>query len=70
MQTTLKLKTAPAARSLNLPVFTLLNWIRYGLVAAPERDSSGHYLWGAADLEAAREVQRHRPAPRSLRNAA
>ena len=57
--TTLK-KTTTTARELNVPVYTLHNGIRYGVIAAPERDDSGHYVWGPTDIEMARRVRDQR----------
>ncbi len=55
-------KTTEVARELTLPVYTLLNWIRYGVISTPRNDSSGHYLWGGEDVAAARAAaQRRRP---------
>jgi DNA-binding transcriptional MerR regulator len=60
-----KLKTAQMARAEGLPVYTLLNWIRYGLIRPPERDCTGHYWWGAEDIDAVRRVIAERRPGRS-----
>lgn len=50
-------KTTTAARELNVPVYALHNWIRHGVIPAPQRDDSGHFVWGAVDIETARRVR-------------
>ncbi len=58
-------KTTTTARELNVPVYDLHNWIRYGVIPAPQRDDSGHYVWGPTDIETARRVRdERRPASR------
>ena len=57
---TLLKKTTTTARELDVPVFTLHNWIRYGVIPAPQRDDSGHFVWEAADIETARQVRDER----------
>ena len=57
------MKTTPAARHLGVPVYALLNWVRHGLLAAPPRDSSGHFVWGPEHLAAARRVAQRRRRP-------
>lgn len=65
-----KVKTTPAARLVGVPVFHLFNWIHYGMLQAPERDSSGHFLWGPQDLQAARELLEARQGRQARRQAA
>ena len=58
-------KTTKTARELDVPVYTLHNWIRYGVIPAPLRDDSGHFVWGPADIETARQARdERRAAPR------
>jgi hypothetical protein len=65
---TTKTKTASTAQAVGLRVFTLLNWVRYGLVPPPERDCSGHYWWGPEDIAAVRHVLADRNRRHSRRN--
>ena len=61
--TTLR-KTTATARLIGVPPSMLLGWIRYGLLAVPPRDDSGHYLFRADDIAAAcrlRDQRRARP---------
>ena len=61
--TTLR-KTTATARLIGVPPSMLLGWIRHGLLPAPQRDDSGHYLFGADDIAAAcrlRDQRRARP---------
>ena len=53
-------KTTTAARELGVPVYCLLNWIRYDVIPAPQRDDSGHFVWGPAEIETARRVRDER----------
>ena len=60
-------KTTTTARELGVPVYSLLNWIRYGVIPAPLRDDSGHFVWGPADIETARQARdQRRPASHPL----
>lgn len=53
-------KTTSTARELGVPVYALHNWIRHGVIPAPQRDDSGHFVWGSADIETARRVRDER----------
>ena len=55
------LKTPAAARALKVPYTALVSLIRYGKISAPAKDTSGDYVWTAADIEAARRVLAARP---------
>jgi hypothetical protein len=50
------LKTTFAARQLGIPYWRLFDLIRSGLIPAPEKDSSGDYIWTADDVERARDA--------------
>jgi hypothetical protein len=50
-------------RELKIPTYTLFNLVRYGVIPAPARDFSGHYLWSPEDQARARaaiEARAHR----------
>lgn len=49
-------KTPIAARQLELSYTKLINQVRYGKIKAPVKDSSGDYMWSAADMAAARNA--------------
>jgi hypothetical protein len=49
-------KTPVAARELGVSYHQLIGLIRYDKIAAPERDSSGDFIWTEADLARAREA--------------
>jgi hypothetical protein len=53
-----KIKTTQAVMSLGTTYHRLFSLIRYGKIRRPEKDSSGDYLWGSDDLEAARYALR------------
>jgi hypothetical protein len=51
----LPLKTPAAARALGTTYHRLMGLIRFDkLNPAPQRDSSGHYVWSPEDMERAR----------------
>lgn len=56
-------KTTATARELGVRVYTLLNWIRYGVIPRPPQDDTGHFLWGHAEIEAARRARDERCPP-------
>lgn len=55
-----QMKTTTAARELGVPVYTLLNWIRYQVIPTPPRDDSGHFLWTSESILAARKIRDER----------
>jgi hypothetical protein len=52
----LPLKTPVAARELGVTYHQLVGLLRFAKISPPPRDSSGDYLWFAADLERARRA--------------
>jgi hypothetical protein len=57
-----KRKTAVAVRELATNYIRLIGLVRYGRIPAPEKDSSGDYLWGDEDITRARlALARMRP---------
>jgi DNA-binding transcriptional MerR regulator len=57
------LKTTAFAHELRIPTYSLFNLVRYGVIPAPARDSSGHYVWSPEDQARARaaiEARAHR----------
>jgi len=54
-------KSPVAARELGIAYHRLIGLIRYGIVGAPIKDTSGDYLWSEADLTAARRALAQRP---------
>ena len=50
------LKSPAAAKELGVSYFRLINLLRAEKLSPPSKDSSGDYLWGDADLEAARRA--------------
>ena len=66
--TTLLKKTTAVARELAIPTYLLHNWVRYGLLQVPAKDTSNHMIWSPADVEAARRLRDERqPASRPLK---
>jgi len=60
------LKTTATAKRLGVPYHRLFSLLRYGVVPTPQqRDSSGHYLWSDADVEAARRAIEARDAKKN-----
>lgn len=55
-------KTTATARQIGVPPSMLLGWIRHGLLPTPQRDDSGHYLFGEDDIAAACRVRDQRLA--------
>jgi hypothetical protein len=53
-------KTTQVSQEEKIPVYNLLNWIRHGVIPRPAKDSSGHWVWFAADVAAARRVWEQR----------
>jgi hypothetical protein len=47
-------KTPVAARQLGKPYWVVYAMVRSGRIPAPPKDSSGDYVWTAADIERAR----------------
>jgi hypothetical protein len=56
LRVSLPRKTPQAAQLLGITYWHLLSLLRAGKLAPPGRDSSGHYLWADADLEAAKRA--------------
>jgi hypothetical protein len=52
----LPLKSIAAARQLGITYYRLISLLRSQKLTPPQKDSSGDYLWSAADLEAARQA--------------
>jgi hypothetical protein len=51
------LKTPAAARSIGTTYHRLMGLIRFAkLDPAPDRDSSGHFVWSPEDLDRARQA--------------
>jgi hypothetical protein len=48
------MKTPIAAKQLGVPVYKLASLIRFQKITPPEKDTSGDYIWAAADIERAR----------------
>jgi hypothetical protein len=48
------IKTSAAAKELRVTYPVLFDLIRRGKLRPPQKDSSGDYIWSAADLERAR----------------
>ena len=44
-------KTPQAARAVGVREYTLHNWVRYGVIPPPPKDSSGHFSWGAEEAD-------------------
>jgi DNA-binding transcriptional MerR regulator len=57
-------KTPIAARESGITYHRLISLMRYGHLAPPGRDSSGHFVWTDADLERIRQAL---AAPRTQR---
>jgi hypothetical protein len=57
-------KTSAVARQLGIPYYVLFDLIRHGRMEPPEKDSSGDYVWTAADVERARQAMSLRRANR------
>jgi hypothetical protein len=51
-------KTAAVARELGVSYCRLFGLIRYGKLSPPARDSSGHYIWDACQIDKARKLLR------------
>jgi hypothetical protein len=51
-------KTAAVARELGVSYCRLFGLIRYGKLAPPARDSSGHYVWDTRLIDQARKLLR------------
>jgi hypothetical protein len=49
-------KSPVAAREVGTTYVGLFNLIRHGKIAAPEKDSSGDYIWTEQNLAAARQA--------------
>jgi len=58
-------KTTTTARELGVPVYALLNWIRYEVIPTPPRDDSGHFLWDSESILAA-QIARDERRPNRL----
>lgn len=58
-------KTTTTARELGVPVYALLNWIRYGVIPMPPKDDSGHFLWNSDSILAA-QIARDERRPNRL----
>ncbi len=56
MVTAHKRKTPVAAAELGISYHRLIALVRFGRMAAPERDTSGDYWWTDRDLARAREA--------------
>jgi hypothetical protein len=56
-------KTPVAAERLGIRYSHLISLMRYGKVAAPQRDSSGDYIWTEDDLAAVRTALLNKRAP-------
>jgi hypothetical protein len=50
------IKTAMAVRLLGTTYHRLFGLVRYGKIPAPQKDSSGDYVWSRRDLAAARKA--------------
>lgn len=55
-------KTMAAARQLGLSYRSLWCLIQSGQLQAPEKDSSGDYVWSGEDLDRARKILEKRRA--------
>jgi hypothetical protein len=51
-------KTPIAAEELGISYYHLISLLRSKKLPAPQKDSSGDYIWTDADLDAAREALR------------
>jgi hypothetical protein len=49
-------KSGAVAATLGVPYYKLIDLIRFSRIGAPEKDSSGDYLWTDEDVERARRV--------------
>jgi hypothetical protein len=58
--TVTNLKTPAAASALGMTYTQLMSLLRYGKIPLPSKDSSGHYIWSAENLEAVRLSLRQR----------
>jgi hypothetical protein len=52
----LHVKTPVAAKRLGVPYHRLIGLLRADRIEPPAKDSSGDYVWSAADIERAREA--------------
>jgi hypothetical protein len=50
------MKTPVAAMHLNTTYHRLIDLVRFQKIPAQGKDTSGHYIWGQADLDRAREA--------------
>ena len=57
-------KTPVAARESGISYTRLMDLMRYGHLAPPGRDSSGHFIWTDADMERIRQALAVPRAPR------
>ncbi len=53
-------KTPEAARAAQASIWQMYYLVRTNKIPAPPKDSSGDYIWGARDVEAARRALRAR----------
>jgi hypothetical protein len=68
-----RLKSVMAARELGIPYSHLASLLRSGKFPAPQKDSSGDYLWSEQNLEEARRamgLDRRRKAVRDASGVA
>jgi hypothetical protein len=61
-------KTTVAAKELGISYYRLIGMIRSGKLAAPQKDSSGDYVWTDAEIETARHAMQIDNRWKSKRN--